>query len=73
MTALVELAERARRAVMCPLGLCRTFSTNEDEHGIWGECSKCGKRAGYISRATLRAYADREVEAALNPHPDTSK
>lgn len=53
-----------RRLTTCWMGFCG-FRTASDETGIWGQCQTCGKRAGYVSREALRAYADREVEAAL--------
>jgi hypothetical protein len=39
---------------------CQTMS---DDSGCWGECVKCGKRFGFVSRADLRACADREYDA----------
>ena len=50
-----------RKIFLCPLGAC-PFKAADDETGCWGECIHCGKRAGFVDRATLRAYADREYE-----------
>ncbi len=46
---------------LCAMSLCRTFRPASDENGCWGQCSYCGKRAGYVDRATLRRYADRSA------------
>ncbi len=53
-----------RKLTTCWMGFCG-FRTASDASGIWGECSTCGKRAGYVTRDELRAYADREVEIRL--------
>ncbi len=37
----------------CP---CRHY---EDAGGCGGQCIRCGKVVGYVTRAQLRAYADR--------------
>ena len=39
----------------CP---CRHY---EDEGGVGGQCVRCGRIVGYVTRAQLRAYADRRV------------
>lgn len=39
----------------CP---CRHY---EDVGGCGGQCIRCGKIVGYVTRAKLRAYADRSV------------
>lgn len=56
------------RLPLCWLSLCQTFRTNSDETGCWGECQLCGKRVGFVDRATLRAYCDAE-ERASKPSP----
>lgn len=38
---------------------CRT---EFDDTGCWGECIVCHRRFGFVTRAELRAYADREIE-----------
>lgn len=53
-----------RKLLLCPLGACPCRPASDDT-GCWGECIHCGKRFGFVDRATLRAYADREIEAAL--------
>lgn len=52
------------RKPLCWLGLCETFAAMSDDTGCWGECTICGKRASFVDRATLRAFADAEYEAA---------
>ena len=37
---------------------CRSES---DETGYWGECVVCGKRFGFVDKATMRAYVDEEL------------
>ena len=63
---LVELSRRVseaegpsilRRVFFCHFGQCQTFKQQSDETGVWGECVKCGKRAGFISRDVLRRYS----------------
>lgn len=49
------------RKPLCLVGLCQTFCTASDDDGVWGECSICQKRAGYVDRATLRRVADAEA------------
>lgn len=48
------------RRIGCALGMCQTFSQQSDLEGVWGECTRCGKVVGFVSRAALRAYADAE-------------
>jgi hypothetical protein len=43
---------------MCP------FVMKEDDGACWGECTVCGKRAGYITRAELRRSLDRMTYAS---------
>lgn len=50
------------QSLLCRFGHCMQCRTAEDEQGIWGQCINCGKRHGYVDRATLRAYIDRESE-----------
>jgi hypothetical protein len=45
---------------------CRTES---DETGIWGECIICHQRFGFVTRAELRRYADREIEKRTGLKP----
>ena len=53
-----------RTIFICPLGLC-PHAPMSDDTGCWGECIHCGSRAGFVDRATLRAYADAGIEAHL--------
>jgi hypothetical protein len=39
----------------CP---CRHY---EDAGGCGGQCVRCGKIVGYVTRAELRAYLDRQL------------
>lgn len=48
------------RKPLCWFSLCQTFRTESDDTGVWGECTVCGKRVGFVDRATLRAFADAE-------------
>lgn len=57
-------ASLIRRLTLCRMQMC-PFTQGSDETGVWGECVRCGKRSGFIDRATLRAYADREYEAEM--------
>ena len=43
---------------------CRCV-TQSDDTGCWGECIVCHKRFGFVSRADLRAYADKEIDRVL--------
>ncbi|MBZ9759432.1 hypothetical protein LB553_00835 [Mesorhizobium sp. CA8] len=52
--------QRAARGILCWFSLCQTFTTQSDDTGCWGECTLCGKRVGFVDRATLRAFADAE-------------
>ena len=36
------------------------FKANSDDTGVWGECTDCGKRVGFIDRKTLRSYCDND-------------
>ena len=49
------------RLPACWLGLCG-HRTESDDTGIWGQCVRCGNRAGFVSRAELRRYADRVLK-----------
>lgn len=51
-----------RKLFLCPLGMC-PHAPMSDDTGCWGECIHCGNRAGFVDRATLRAYVDAEFEA----------
>lgn len=44
-----------RKLFMCWAGLCGMVQRDDETH-IWGECPRCGKRAGIISRADIRRY-----------------
>lgn len=49
------------RRLICLLRSC-PFKAASDDTGCWGECTICGRRAGFVSRAVLRAWIEREVE-----------
>jgi hypothetical protein len=36
-----------------------------DRTGCWGECIVCHQRFGYVTRAELRRYADREIDREI--------
>lgn len=57
--------EKLIRLPLCLTGLCRTFITQSDETGCWGECTICGKRVGFVDRATLRRFTDAEYEREM--------
>lgn len=48
------------RWLKCKLGWCG-FRTAGDATGCWGECVECGKRVGFVARATLDAITDRDL------------
>lgn len=52
MTALI-------RKAMCRLGWCSMVQKCNDAH-IWGECPRCGKVAGVVSRESVRRYIEAE-------------
>jgi hypothetical protein len=47
----------------CRLLTC-TCVPYSDEGGCGGQCVRCGRVVGYVTRAQLRAYADREMRRA---------
>lgn len=53
--------------IFCWLGCCLRCSVYETADGIGGKCLDCGKVHGWVTRAELRAYCDREARAALTP------
>jgi hypothetical protein len=46
---------------LCWLGQCRNCVLMDLEEGCWGECVNCRKRHGFVSRADLRSYLEREA------------
>lgn len=48
------------RKLRCWLRSCPCVP-RDDDTGCWGECVDCGKRFGFVSRADLRSYLDRET------------
>lgn len=48
-----------RRNTVCRLGMCG-FNQGTDDTHCWGECGRCGKVAGVVSREAIRRYMDRE-------------
>lgn len=52
------------RKIVCLFHMC-PHAPASDDTGCWGECVICGKRAGFVGRATLRRACDREYEQEL--------
>jgi hypothetical protein len=48
---------RLRRWLICPLQMCG-FVQRDNETHIWGECLRCGKVSGKVSREAIRRYAE---------------
>lgn len=62
-----------RKLLLCWWGACGMVQRGDATH-VWGECPRCGKVAGLISREAIRRYIDaqerqrefdRKHEAAL--------
>ena len=51
---------------MCRLGRCWNCRTLSTADGIGGQCVRCNKIHGWMTREELRAYADRESAARLS-------
>ena len=49
-----------RRITRCSTGMC-PCEPYEDGGGCGGQCVRCGRIVGYVTREQLRAYADRRV------------
>lgn len=49
----------ARKLLMCWWGACGMIQKANDTH-IWGECPRCGKVAGLVSREFIRRYIEAE-------------
>ncbi len=45
--------------IKCALGF-HSCATQSDDQGVWGECVRCHRRFGFVSRYALRQYADAE-------------
>lgn len=45
---------------MCWLGCCQRCGLYDTDEGIGGKCIDCGTAHGWVTRAELRAYADRQ-------------
>lgn len=69
MSDLTELSHRVseaegpsilRKVFLCFFCQCQTFKQQSDETGCWGECTKCGKRSGFVSREALQEYSTAE-------------
>lgn len=43
----------------CRFGFHAMVTRDDDTH-LWGECIRCGKRAGLVSRKAVRAYIEAE-------------
>lgn len=46
---------------LCWLGKCRRCQFYDTLEGIGGKCTDCGTVHGWVTRAELRAYADRVI------------
>jgi hypothetical protein len=57
--------------LFCKIGRCLACVPKDDDTGCWGECIRCGRRHGFVSRADLRSYLDRE-ERRKRLFPDES-
>lgn len=53
-------ASMARKIFICSLGLCQSFVSKSDDDTLWGECWRCGKVAGKISRQAVRDYIEND-------------
>jgi hypothetical protein len=51
-------------SLFCRLGKCRQCAHYEDADGMGGKCVNCGKVHGWITRETLRRYADTAIARA---------
>lgn len=47
-----------RKLFVCWWGACGMIQRNDDI-AIWGECPRCHKIAGYLTRDAIRAYMKR--------------
>jgi hypothetical protein len=59
------------RKILCALHMCPCRPASDDT-GCWGECIHCGRRYGFVDRATLRRFVDAEYAArsvAKEPTP----
>ncbi len=45
--------------LLCRLGRCRRCRVYEDEHGIGGKCTTCGRVHGWMTSAELREVLGR--------------
>lgn len=48
------------RRLMCRFGWCGMVQESNDTH-IWGECPRCGRVAGVVSRDSVRRYIEAEA------------
>lgn len=63
MNTVAEMRRRPRLlALRCWFGV-HTMITGSDDTHLWGECIRCGKRAGVTSRNAIRLYIAREEAA----------
>jgi hypothetical protein len=63
-----------RQIFMCPLNLCGMTTAGNETH-LWGECPRCGKRAGVVSREAVRRYMkakemNEQIKAKLDAERD---
>lgn len=45
-----------RRHTICAAGMCG-FKQQDDDTHVWGECTRCGRVAGVVSRTDLRRHS----------------
>lgn len=48
------------RRIMCHLEWCGMVQKSNNTH-IWGECPRCGRVAGVVSRESVRRYIETEA------------
>ena len=49
------------RSLPCRLGRCLNCKTVSNNDGIGGQCVRCGKVHGWVTREELRAYGARAL------------
>lgn len=50
--------------VLCAVGMHRC-TTQSNDQGVWGECVRCHRRFGFVSRYALRCYAEVEHQQRM--------
>ena len=52
----------------CRFGRCLECRVHDTDEGIGGKCVRCGTVHGWVTRAELRAYAERVTRYPQSPH-----